>query len=267
MTLREMVASQVHMRTALLHPDVGRGREGQGAEDHMKQKRTTLAVAFLLLLTMGAPSASADILTYTLTQGNASPGLACCTGPYAQVDVNRTSTTTATITFTSLTNGGYIYLLGASGTADLNVNGSYTLGPVTESNSISGFTPSWKDNKPGNVSAFGTFNLSLNNDGGFTDSATSISFTLTDTSGTWTSAAGVLTPNPDGQIAAVHGFACAEPGCSTSTTATAAPKASSGAAYTGFASGAQVVPDGGMTLMLLGGTLVGLETLRRKFRV
>jgi hypothetical protein len=27
------------------------------------------------------------------------------------------------------------------------------------------------------------------------------------------------------------------------------------------------VPDGGMTLMLLGGVLVGLETLRRKFRV
>jgi hypothetical protein len=26
-------------------------------------------------------------------------------------------------------------------------------------------------------------------------------------------------------------------------------------------------PDGGMTLMLLGGALVGLETLRRKFRV
>jgi hypothetical protein len=28
-----------------------------------------------------------------------------------------------------------------------------------------------------------------------------------------------------------------------------------------------VVPDGGMTLMLLGGALLGLETLRRKFRV
>ena len=28
-----------------------------------------------------------------------------------------------------------------------------------------------------------------------------------------------------------------------------------------------IVPDGGMTLMLLGGTLVGVATLRRKFRV
>jgi hypothetical protein len=27
------------------------------------------------------------------------------------------------------------------------------------------------------------------------------------------------------------------------------------------------VPDGGMTLMLLGGALVGLETLRRRYRV
>jgi alkylation response protein AidB-like acyl-CoA dehydrogenase len=30
---------------------------------------------------------------------------------------------------------------------------------------------------------------------------------------------------------------------------------------------AQQVPDGGMTLMLLGGALAGLETLRRRFRV
>jgi hypothetical protein len=33
------------------------------------------------------------------------------------------------------------------------------------------------------------------------------------------------------------------------------------------ASGPSVVPDGGMTLMLLGGTLVGLATLRRRFSV
>ena len=31
--------------------------------------------------------------------------------------------------------------------------------------------------------------------------------------------------------------------------------------------GASSVPDGGLTLVLLGGALVGFETLRRKFRV
>lgn len=35
--------------------------------------------------------------------------------------------------------------------------------------------------------------------------------------------------------------------------------------FTGF--GSTSVPDGGMTLMLLGGALIGLEGLRRKFRV
>lgn len=35
--------------------------------------------------------------------------------------------------------------------------------------------------------------------------------------------------------------------------------------FTGF--GSTSVPDGGATLMLLGGALVGLETLRRRFRV
>src|SRR5438128_2509588 len=87
--------------------------------------------------------------TTQITIGNPNTALACCTGPYATVDINLTTSTTATITFTSLTNGGYIYLMGDGGTADLNVNGTYSLGAVTESNSISGFTPAFSTNAPG----------------------------------------------------------------------------------------------------------------------
>jgi len=181
------------------------------------------AITFLLMLTVGALRVSADETIITLSASDS--GLSGFTGPYATVTIDLTSSTTADVTFTFLTNGGYSYLMGASGAADLNVNGNYTLGTVTETNSFSGFTSSFKDNKPGQVDGFGQFNLSLDNNGGFTDSATQISFELTDTSGTWSSAANVLLPNSSGYDAAIHGFACAAP-CTSSE----------GAAGGGFAS-------------------------------
>lgn len=202
-----------------------------------------------------ANQTKADTTTITIANGNTAIA-GCCTGPYATVDINRTSTTTATITFTSLTNGGYIYLMGDGGTADLNVNGTYSLGAVTESNSISGFTPTFDANVPGNVDGFGTFNLSLNNVDGFKDSATSISFTLTATgTTTWSSAANVLAANSGGSTAAIHVFACAVPGCSTS----------SGAAFTGFAANGSQVPEP-VSMLLFGSGLVaiGAKLRRRK---
>ena len=224
----------------------------------MSTKLRVSAIALLIALASGIPNAFAllDTTSYTIDTGN--PGLACCTGPYATVQIDLTTSTTATITFTSLTNGGYIYLLGDGGTADLNVNGAYTLGTVTESNSISGFAPSFKDNTPGQVDGFGSFTLSLNNNGGFQETATTVQFDLTLNSGTWTSAADVLTPNSQGAIAAVHSFACAQPGCSTT----------SGALTTGFAatSGGPVPPVNvpePSALILFGSGLVALSILAK----
>jgi hypothetical protein len=182
-----------------------------------------LVLTFLLLLTVGATRVSADQSTITLSAPNSA--LSGFTGPYATVTIDLTTSTTATVTLDSLTNGGYVYLMGSQGAADLNVNGTYTLGPVTETNSFSGFTSSFKANNPGQVSSFGMFKLSLDNNGGFTDSATKISFVLTDTSGTWASAANVLSPNSGGYDAAMHAFACATP-CTVSE----------GAAVSGYAS-------------------------------
>ena len=210
-----------------------------------------LCAAIACLLTLGASRTLADSETINLTVPNTALG--CCTGPYATVTVDQTSTTTATITFTSDTNGGYIYLMGDGGTADLNVNGTYSLGSVTESNSISGFTPTFSANAPGQVDGFGNFNLSLNNTDGFTDSATTVMFTITATGATtWSSAANVLAANGNGADAAIHAFACTEPGCSTS----------SGAFATGFAAnGGSVSTPEPASMALMGTFLLGAAML------
>src|SRR5207248_549266 len=177
------------------------------------------------VFTSGIPVARAVVLDSTdIAIGVPNTGLSGFAGPFANLHIDLTSTTTATVTVTSLTHGGFLYLLGGQGAADLNVNGPYSLGPVFEANAISGLGASFDANVPGNVSSFGKFDLSLNNTDGFHDSATSISFTLTDTGAPWSTAAGVLTPDDAGFLAAVHAFACTEPGCSRD----------SGAAVSGF---------------------------------
>ena len=210
----------------------------------------TAVVALLFMLTVGAPTALADSFTFDLTTGNTA--IAGFTGPYATVTVDLTSSTTATITFTSLTNSGNIYLMGDGGTVGVNVNAtSWTLGTITGSNSGTGFTPGpYSDGGAGNEDGFGNFNQKINSFDGFTHSSDTVSFTLTDTSGTWLSAANVLLG------AAAHIFVTSSPANASNT-----------ALATGFAAGTVNAPDGGMTLMLLGGALVGIETLRRKFRV
>jgi len=202
-----------------------------------------------LALSFGVGSASADTYDFTLNVSNlASPPY---TGPYVAVDVNRTSPTTATITFTSLTNGGYIYLMGDGSSAAVNVNAtSWTLGAITGSNSQTGFTPGpYSNGGSGNADGFGSFNQAINSFDGFTHSSTQISFGLTDTSGTWASAANVLTPNAAGNIAAAHIFACAT-----------ACNAANGAAATGFAS---VVPIPAAA-WLFGSGLIGLIGIARR---
>jgi hypothetical protein len=188
----------------LVHKAVRARAESFNGETSVLSTKFLGWVALVAGLAAGPAAASA---IYTIGIPNAA--LSPYPGPYATVQVNLINPTQAHVTFTALSDANYWYLMGDGGSADLNVNGAYLLGPVTGT-AMPGFSaPSFVSNTPGNVSSFGVFNLSLNFFDGFTHAATSIEFDLQKTSGTWASDLDVLAANPLGYFAAVHTFVCA----------------------------------------------------------
>ena len=193
---------------------------------------------------------------YDLTQGNSA--ISGYPAPYGSVSVNLDAGgTVATITFTAAQTGAFQYLFGDGGSAAVNVNGAFTLGAITGTQ-LPGFGPTtYSNGGAGNVDGWGHFNLTINSSQGYTDASNSITFTLTKTSGTWSSDANVLTANANGSFVAAHIFVAAFPA-----------NVNAGALATGFASngGAVNTPDGGATVMLLGAALGVLGMARRFIR-
>jgi hypothetical protein len=170
-----------------------------------KQKRLWFLMAVVLALAFAPATASAGFQNpFFLDGSNLGGGF---TGPFVQVTVNLTDSTHATITFDALTHGGFTYLLTDGGSAAVNVNASsWTLSNISGTNSLpGGFTPGpYSDGGSGNEDGFGSFNQTINSFDSFTHSSTEIVFTLTNTSGTWGTAANVLAANNNGNIAAAH---------------------------------------------------------------
>src|SRR5689334_14737450 len=191
----------------------------------MKIRHLLTATAALALAAWVAPASAT--FNFSLTGSNLGAGFP---GPYADVAVTATSGTTASITFTSRTSGGYQYLFGDGGSVAANINGTFTLGAITGT-VLAGFGPTtYASGGAGNENGFGSFNQTINSSGGFTSASTSITFLLSGHTGTaWTDTT-VLTGNSIGNIAAAHVFACLV-GSPPSTCTT-----TQGAALTGFAS-------------------------------
>jgi hypothetical protein len=199
------------------------------------KKLKYIAPILIAVACLGLQHAKADQVNYTLTTANDS-GLG--TGPFGTVNVNLTVPNMATITFTAAP--GYLFVDG--GSVAVNVNAStWLIGTFTSNGDpVSG-------DGAGNEDGFGSFNqkVSMQNS---SNGASIISFVLTNTSGTWLSAANVLAFNLQNWLVAAH--------------------IQIATGLTGFAAGPNggTVPDGGTTVMLLGAALGALGMARRFFR-
>lgn len=228
----------------------------------MRQMLSRVLVSLGLLV--GCSTTALATTTYTIDVGNSA--LTGFTGPYATVTVNLLDATHATVTFDSLINGGYWYLMGGAQAADVQVNGSFSVSPIVATGPTNpGFTaPSCSNGGANNADGWGKFNLTIDCFDGFTNAADQISFTLTLLSGTWASDAVVLTQNKSGNVTADHVFACPVTNGDPATCSSA-----NGAAVTGFASentggGPPVTIPEPQTLALLGIGLVVLAFMRRR---
>ena len=208
-----------------------------------------MCVGGCAVLTVGSAQAN----SYSLDAPNLQ--LSGITGPYGSVDVSLSDSTHAVITFTAGVENGNQFLFGGQGIADFNVNASSFTATFGSFSQLPGFTPAIITSAgAGNVSSLGNFNQTFDGFDGFSHATTTLTFNVTDISGTWASAADVLTPNADGSTVGAHIFVTSFPG-----------NVNNGAIVTGFASdGGSSVPDGGTTAVMLGGALSALGLVRRK---
>jgi hypothetical protein len=215
-----------------------------------------LLLALSILAGLGQAGTS-----WNLSIGNSA--ISGYTGPYVNVMITLNDSTDATLVFTSDVTAPNIYLFGGNDAVGINVNAtSWTIGSLAGSNSGTGFTAPTLSAPSGskNMDGFGTFNQIISESDGYTSSMSTLSFTITNTSGSWTSASNVLTENSNLADAAAHIFVTTSPA-----------NASNMALATGYAGGniaggeITLTPEP-LTLFLSGSGLLLFGLLRRKRR-
>jgi hypothetical protein len=173
--------------------------------------------------------------------GNAGVGGLASSGypaPFGFVDVAFVDATHATISLTNLgtsPTSPTVYFYGGQGTLGLNVNGTVdttaTLATITATRPFSAGAFSYGG--AGNEDGFGSFNFTLDTFDGYTNSSSTINFTLIGSGTSWSSDTDVLTPNASGYLTAAHVFVSAD------------GTKDGGAAITGYATNGDTSVGGG----------------------
>jgi hypothetical protein len=215
----------------------------------------TLALCAMVVVLL-TTNARADFAATTVTLNIGNTDLATQgAGPYATFSISLSGNT---VSVTATGQNNFVFV-------DHNIialNLSSAAGTVSN---FSGANLSLANPLPPTVDGFGSFNFVLDDGAGFSGggySSLTFSFNISGGSGI-TSLSQLLATNGIASAAAHMALAT-----NTACTGFAGNGGTQGTGTsTQSACNSTSVPDGGITLMLLGGALVGIETLRRKFRV
>jgi hypothetical protein len=174
---------------------------------------------------------------------------------YGTLTINLINSTHASVSFASNTVNGHTYLFGGNNAFALQVNASSFTGGSFVGGRVGGFTGSLSLGGAQNMNGFGLFNFSIADTDGFKDAFDHLTFTLTNSSGVWASAANVLSLNAKGYDAAGHVF--------VSDLVNGKYKNLNATGFAAEGPSTTNVPDGGLTVMLLGTALGALGMVRR----